>query len=74
MAYTEELTLYRQGGRKQEKPPGTIPKENDTATETDDMLHACACVWFPVTELIHKRKKKDTLRKFVKMNSCSAVT
>lgn len=52
--------MDRQGGRKQEKPPGTIPEENDTAAETDDMLRAFACVCFPVTELIHRRKKKDS--------------
>lgn len=50
--------MNRQGGRKQEKPPRTIPEENDTAAETDDMLRACECVWFPGTELIYKRKKK----------------
>lgn len=52
MAYTEELTLYRQGGRKQDKPPGTIPKENDTAAETDDMLHAWPVFGFHL-EFIH---------------------
>lgn len=72
MAYTEELTLYRQGGRKQEKPPGTIPKENDTVAETDDMLHAWPVFGFHLQSL-YTREKKDTLSKFVKMNSCSAI-